>query len=355
MDKNRIVVCLALMIFVMAFVLFNITGVQLLTLAIMCIVIILAAKRAYFYFIRANRIYSARDISRYPEAMELYRKTLRAGISPKYTVLVSTILIQEGDKASGKAALEKLLARKKLRDEQITGQAKCALSLAYYVDKDYESALDLCRQVMQTKYRDNVLYINMCTYLLALGKVKEFKETVEEFSKKTVTSPALLDLQIVYHMLERDYRNAYVMLDSLFEKAGTFTFADPYVHMAQIWIHYHDADKAVEYLEKALEDVVFRPVTIISPNFIRTLIDNLRNPARREIALASYDRKQIDLFNGIVPIDYTGSWQFGSQEEIRQARTLAIEAAKEEELDDKEPNVELTDEDEAWLKRHGED
>ena len=46
MDKNRIVVCLALMIFVMAFVLFNITGVQLLTLAIMCIVIILAAKRA---------------------------------------------------------------------------------------------------------------------------------------------------------------------------------------------------------------------------------------------------------------------------------------------------------------------
>ena len=109
MDKNRIIVYVTLMIFVLALLFGNLGGITLTVLALAALLVILWAKRAYFYFVRANRIYSAKDRSRYPQAMAYYKKTLRAGISPKYTVLTATILIQEGEAEAGQAALEKLI------------------------------------------------------------------------------------------------------------------------------------------------------------------------------------------------------------------------------------------------------
>ena len=222
MDKNRIIVYVTLIILFCSLLFASLSTAECVILIIAAFLIIGVTERAYYYFIRANRIYSREDRSRYPEAMKYYKKTLAAGISPKYTVLTATILIQEGEKAAGQAALEKLIAKKGFKDQVLLSQAKCALSLAFYVDKDYERALSLCEEVLETDYRDNVLYINTCTYYLALNRTKDFKKLVEDFSRTRVTSLALLDLQVVYQMLRGEWDSAYRMLSSLFEKAESF-------------------------------------------------------------------------------------------------------------------------------------
>ena len=314
MDKNRIIVYVTLMIFVLALLFGNLGGITLTVLALAALLVILWAKRAYFYFVRANRIYSAKDRSRYPQAMAYYKKTLRAGISPKYTVLTATILIQEGEAEAGQAALEKLIRDRYITDEAIKGQAKSALSLIYYMKKDYEEAARLCEEVMKTKYRDNVLYINLCTYYLALDHLKSFRKVVEEFSSQRVTSPALLDLQVVYHMLSKDFPNAFAMEKALFEKVGRFTFADPYVHMAQLWIHYGKTDEALQI-----------------------------------------DSDPLSIINGWLPQPARGRWIPAPEAELEEACKIEIAAPEEEILDDKEPETELTEEDEKWLEAHKDD
>lgn len=355
MDKNRIIVYVTLMIFVLALLFGNLGGITLTVLALAALLVILWAKRAYFYFVRANRIYSAKDRSRYPQAMAYYKKTLRAGISPKYTVLTATILIQEGEAEAGQAALEKLIRDRYITDEAIKGQAKSALSLIYYMKKDYEEAARLCEEVMKTKYRDNVLYINLCTYYLALDHLKSFRKVVEEFSSQRVTSPALLDLQVVYHMLSKDFPNAFAMEKALFEKVGRFTFADPYVHMAQLWIHYGKTDEALQMLRRAIEDVEFRPVTIMSRDFVQTLIDRLEDEQTRAQALADIDSDPLSIINGWLPQPARGRWIPAPEAEFEEACKIEIAAPEEEILDDKEPETELTEEDEKWLEAHKDD
>lgn len=355
MDLNRVLVYLSLMVFVFGVLFANVTGIQLLVLALLTLAVIVVARRAYFFFVKANRIYSSHDKSRLEEAMVWYRKTLRAGISPKYTVLCATILIQEGDKETGKAALEKLLATRSVKDETIRSQAKCALSLAYYVDEDYEKALSLCKEVMDGKYRDNVLYIDICTYYLALGKVKDFKRTVEDFSQKTVTSAAMLDLQIVYQLLSGQWKSAFVMLSQLFDKAdGDFTFADPYVHMAQVWIHYGDHEKALEYLRTARDRIDYRAVTIISKDFVEALISGLENEETRHQMMADIDSDMLSVINGKKPKHFEGEWRSHDGKELENAQAEAVRQveADREELADRDPNTDLDDADEEWLKRH---
>ena len=153
MDKNRVMTYVAAMVIVLTILFGNLDLASQAVILLLALATILWARRAYFFFIKANRIYSAKDRSRYPEAMAWYARTLKAGISPKYTVLAATILIQEGHASEGRWALEKLVTSRSVKDEAILGQAKSALSLAFYIDRDYERALSLCEEVMKTKYR----------------------------------------------------------------------------------------------------------------------------------------------------------------------------------------------------------
>lgn len=354
MDKNRVMTYVAAMVIVLTILFGNLDLASQAVILLLALATILWARRAYFFFIKANRIYSAKDRARYPEAMAWYARTLKAGISPKYTVLAATILIQEGHASEGRWALEKLVTSRSVKDEAILGQAKSALSLAFYIDRDYERALSLCEEVMKTKYRDNVLYINICTYYLALGRVKDFRRTVREFSQSRVTSPALLDLQIVYEMLGGNWKGAYVMLRTLFDKASSFGFADPYVHMAQVWMHYGRSDEAVKMLDEALEKVSFRPVTIISKDFIQNLRDALCAESTRVQTMADCDSDPVSVINGWMPAHAPEGHRFAPQEELEMAEQAALESPGEvdADLDDKEPDTELNADDEEWLRRH---
>lgn len=356
MDKNRIIVYVTLIILFCSLLFASLSTAECVILIIAAFLIIGVTERAYYYFIRANRIYSREDRSRYPEAMKYYKKTLAAGISPKYTVLTATILIQEGEKVAGQAALEKLIAKKGFKDQVLLSQAKCALSLAFYVDKDYERALSLCEEVLETDYRDNVLYINTCTYYLALNRTKDFKKLVEDFSRTRVTSLALLDLQVVYQMLRGEWDSAYRMLSSLFEKAESFSFADPYVHMAQIHIHCGQKDEALNYLRQALENVRFRPVTIISEETVRGLVTLLEDEGKAHAAMVSIDSNPVTVFNGHIPeIKDDKNHVFLNPALLDKPAEDEKETRLERLIDDASPDTDLNDEDEAWLKAHSSD
>ena len=356
LDKNRIICYLTLIIAILLLLYGGLSTAATLILAVVAIAIILFTRRASLYFVKANRIYSAHDYPRYDEAFKYYKKTLKAGISPKYTVLTATILIQEGEMDEGKAALEKLLGQRFVKDETIRSQAKCALSLVPYSQGDYEKALELCQEVYEGSYRDNILYINMCTYLLALGRVKDFRRVVRDFSQKPVTSLAMLDLQAVYQLLEGDWKGARAMLVALFEKNGHFSFADPYLHMAQIMMHYGDGQAALDYIRRALADVKFRPVTVIPAAMLEELARLLEDGTKLVDVMASCDADPLPLLNGRLPeIGAHPGYVFadrGELESVDEEVQRRLEA-EEKELEDKEPDTALNDDDEEWLRRHG--
>ena len=79
LDKNRIICYLTLIIAILLLLYGGLSTAATLILAVVAIAIILFTRRAYLYFVKANRIYSAHDYPRYDEAFKYYKKTLKAG------------------------------------------------------------------------------------------------------------------------------------------------------------------------------------------------------------------------------------------------------------------------------------
>ena len=125
--------------------------------------------------------------------------------------------------------------------------------------------------------------------------------------------------------------------------------------MAQLWIHYGKTDEALQMLRRAIEDVEFRPVTIMSRDFVQTLIDRLEDEQARAQALADIDSDPLSIINGWLPQPARVRWIPAPEAELEEACKIEIAAPEEEILDDKEPETELTEEDEKWLEAHKDD
>ena len=143
---------------------------------------------------------------------------------------------------------------------------------------------------------------------------------------------------------------------SLFEKAGSFSFADPYVHMAQIHIHCGQKDEALNYLRQALENVRFRPVTIISEETVRGLASLLEDEGKAHAAMVSIDSNPVTVFNGHIPeIKDDKNHVFLNPALLDKPAEDEKETRLERLIDDASPDTDLNDEDEAWLKAHSSD
>lgn len=331
---------------------------------VLCVGIFAWAKRGLWLLVRANRAYTDKNPAKRPSAIPLYKKAVKAGLGPKHTVTAASILIQEGAVQEGRTALEKMIADPGIKKKSAFewNQAKVALSMAFYVDKDYERALSLCQEVIDSGHRDKNLYVNMCTYLLALGKVKEFNKLVGEFAKGEATKfTALKDLAITREILRGNWGVAKRELEEFFE-TRTFAYPDPYVHYAQVKMRCGDADGAVKLLKDALENCVFKCVSVIQPECIKAVIAALEAPEKRDAMMAGADLDPLSLINGEVP---ALSWE---KREIPSDDTPALPEAEEDEVIEEEeesaekdvpgtepdsPSTDLNEDDEEWLRRHG--
>ena len=349
MNKNNIIIIVAVILILIAFAAFGSNTTVQIIMLLVALLALLYTRRSTMYFARANKAYTAKK----GDYIQFYNKAVKAGLAYKYMVIAGTILIKEGAVEDGKNALCRIINDRHFRDDKIISQARIALSMGYYQEKDYSKAAEICEEVMKSDYRDKNLYINLSTYLLALGRLDDFYILVDEFSSKSkLSTPALADLQVTRCILQGDFIKAYQML-VYFMKQYTFNFADPYVHFAQVYMHYGEAEKAVEVLKECLAKVLFEPIYIIPKEVIRQLIEELSDPDRAPALMAANNADPLALINGHMPQPYSGEIIFASFSEVEEAeKQEEIEKRRQKSLIERDHSTDLTDEDEQWLKRH---
>lgn len=353
MDKNNLIVVILAFLMIVIMLVPGLGNAAKLVIMGIALLLILLTRRGSIYFAQANKNYVSKDPEKRPRAIELYKKALKAGVPAKYTTTISSLLIQNGEAETGAKALEKLIL-KGGKDKKSISDAKTALSMAAWINGDLDKAIRLCEEVYKAGDKSANLYINLSTYYLEAGRCEDFGTLAKEFRKNTaLRSPALLDLAAVDELLvRRNWKAAGSILKEMLDKK-TYTFADPYVHMAQVKMHYGQRKEALSYIEKALENSVFSDTAIISRE---TLEELARLLSDEENALRLMSANEIDplaLVNGSIPELTDKIMTFEKEtEEVSCDNTNSV-SKPEEERDDDDVSTDLTDADEEWMRKHG--
>ena len=320
------------------------------TLMLLCIAGICYLKRGVFYYADANnRIYN-KDSATAGRIISNYKKALKAGIPYRKMLTAGAVLIQHGDKKEGRECLHDI--EKHAKDESLVNQARIQLALSYYLDGEIEKAVELTDRSRMSSYRDRNFYINGCTFYLKVGKLDDFSSLVAEFrdQEKWMASPALKDLTAVDHMLKGSWKKASEILTSMLKNAS-YNFADPYMHLAQVKMHYGLWQEAVSNLKLGIAKSMFTPGAVIGKDVCERAIAYLENPETRDGFMAGNDGDPLSLVNGELPKLKDGS---GISPDIEEEIERTIEEKHEEDrLDPGNVDTDLNDDDEAWLRKHG--
>lgn len=348
MDKNTLIMTVSLAVLLVVMMIPVIP--QPVKLAVMAIVflIIVWTRRGTFSFVGANRNYMSKDPEKRKKAIEGFRKAVRTGGLPDtYTISAASVLIQNGEAEAGKAALDALAAKKGKKPE-VVANAKIAASMACWIGHDIDGAISYIEEVMKTPYRDKNLFINGATYYLEKGDLKAFSALASEWKSRSMNTPALRDLEAVDEMLKGNWRKAANIINELLDK-GSYTFPDPYVHAAQVKLHYHNAAEAIAYLKEAIDRSSFNACSVITRDTIESLITLLEDEASAVKVMNGNEEDPLALVNGRIPALSDRAYTVSDEEEVR----TEVKAEKKAEAERTDADLEINDDDEAWLKAHG--
>ena len=224
-------------------------------------VLMVFASRSSYYFNKASKIIRTKEVARFPEAVGYLNKAIDAGLPDDYLVIAASVLMQYGDKEKARTALVPLLDSKK---KQTAALAKITLSMYYFVSDDIEEAIRLCESARDDDgSADRNLYVNLAVYYLRAGDRKNYRKTVKDAVSRYPSSPAVVDSQAILYMLDGRWDLAGATLFAIFDTISP-SFADPYVHMAMVHMHYGEIGKARKELEKA-EATLFTNISVYDP------------------------------------------------------------------------------------------
>ena len=324
------------------------------TIMVLCIIGLCYLKRGTFYYADANNKIYNKDSAKADKIIQNYKKALKAGIPYKKMLTAGAVLIQHGDKKEGRECLHDI--EKHSKDESLVNQARIQLALSYYLDGDIDMAVELTDRSRNSSYRDKNFYINGCTFYLKAGKLDDFSSLVAEFKdqEKWTMSPALKDITAVDFMLKGSWKKASEILTNMVKNAS-YNFADPYMHLAQVKMHFGFWQEAVSAVKLGIEKSMFTPGAVIGKDVCERTIAYLENPETRDGFMAGNDRDPLALVNGELPKLLDGSdrvLEISSDVEKEIDRTLE-EKHEEERQDPGNVDTDLNDDDEAWLRKHG--
>ena len=226
-----------------------------------------------------------------------------------------------------------------------------SLSMYWWMKKDYQKAIDLCLEAKKKGYVSKNIYINLLTYYLAAGKTKDFSETLKEMGTSGASSPAIVDFIAVNEMLHGNWKQAGAYLEALCNEASP-AFPDPYIHFAQVHLHYGNLRDARAMMEKAVAAEYAR-YSVYTRDTAKAMLKAISSERDILPFAEAAERNVLLIVNGQLPEwkpsdeGFEGDTIPGCPEE-----PLFREMLKEEELDDREANTELTEKDEEWLRRH---
>ena len=307
-----------------------------------------------FFYGKAAKILQDKTNASYGKAMPYFEKAIKWGVNENCQIVAGTLMLQHGDMEKGREILEHLASG---TNPKTKDASKVSLSMYWWMKGDLDSAIEISKKAMENGCRDKNLYVNLCTYLLEKGDYKEYRKYIKECNDNSLATPAILDLEAAYYMIQKDWKKAGTYLTSLFDKT-TPPYKDPYLHKAMISLHYGDWENAVKALSEIRNMCAESNTSIFTHDEIDTLISLIKDENTRWGMLEVIDNNPETLIKGEMPTVKKGLKKPETptlpsfSEESFDPTSTSISKDDEDNEDDGEMDTSLNDEDEEWLKKH---
>ncbi|MCQ2411342.1 MAG: hypothetical protein MJ057_00095 [Sphaerochaetaceae bacterium] len=335
-------------------------------------------RRAYMFFAMAATAMKKKD---YDKAFRLLDKALKLGVDDERQVMAGSANIQQGDVNRGIEILEKVINKPKKSDYHET--AIITLSMGYWMKGEVDKAVQILKDLRETGYRDDNLSINLETYMLYQGKLKEVKNIIKENRENSTENNGLLDNRGWYYIQVGEWDKAAQIYDELIDDRNA-KFPEAYLHGAQVSIHNGDISQAIDRLGWGTSKH-FSHTCLTTKAYLENLLLGLENPATREAFAKAMEENAVtvsvskefpgfemacefdeDAEDVIKPKKRTGDNRSASQIAADKARQAVKERLGESSSDDdgeilntdvddddREPNTDLDDEDDAIAASFG--
>ena len=343
---------MSLLVTVIIFTLKIPTYSKILLLAIF-ILGLLYLRRSIYYYVKANRAITSEDSQEWEKAWPFYRKAIKAGLQKSYVVTAASMFLQRGDASEGKAILQDYLGASDGKDANLDNIAKTMISMAYWMDGDLQKALETVRQVYESGYRDKNLFINYTTYALESGNLAKAEALIDEAGEMGKTSPGIRDNRGWLYLLQGKWEQADVLFAELVGKKPKFP--EPYVHYAQVLIHYGEVKEAIDMLKNALQSR-FSNTSGMKQEHIQRLLSLLEASETRFKTAKEIDADPVNVASGRMPKPMTGTFAVHEGETLEgfavRPKKAAVSMVVEHEDEERLPNTDLTEEDLEYIRKH---
>lgn len=315
---------------------------------------IIYINRSIFYFIHANRLYMSKKEENKEKTWLYYRKAYNAKLVDKYKITMASIIIQKNDHNFGGEILDSVINHSK--DKKLVKLAKIQKSMVYQLNGDIDNAIKILEEVRHGGYCDKNLMINLETYVLYQNNLKKAKDLLKDTLEQENTSSGIADNHGWYYILTGKWEKAYKLYIDILDRKPRFP--DPYVHAAQVFLHYNNIEKAIECLKEAANKMWTNTI-FFKQDILTQMINGLEsdnkdyivaciNSSVEEVAKGeSYILLDEATANKIMKKPFEREPVVVSKKEIEDKDELV------DDIDDEDlPNTELTEEDLKWAEEH---
>lgn len=338
-------------------------------IATILLLLMLWTKRASLLFVRsARKILDGKGDAQ--KNWSNLAKAVRMGLGDQQLMTAASIYIQRGDWHEGARILDEYTARpfqsKNLKarkeHENWIATAKTMRSMTYWMEGDLDGAIKLMDEVHKSGSKNANIFINYGTYLLEKGDLAKAKKIITEAEDMEEHSNGLADNHGWYDIIQGDWDHAEYLYAQVIAKNPTF--AEAWLHLAQIKIHRGKLQEAIDLLKKA-SGCRFTQTSGVKKEVVDQLLSLLENPDTRLRAATSIEQDRATVASGKLPTLLEGDFERCEQAEITPfdskdaPHTSEPEAEEQEAPQQKHPhaddevNTDLDDSDEEYLRSHG--
>lgn len=307
-----------------------------------------------FFYGKAAKLLQDKTNASYEKAMPYFDKAIKWGVNENCQIVAGTLMLQHGDMEKGREILEHLSNG---NNPKTKDASKVSLSMYWWMKGDLDKAIELSEKALENGCKDKNLYVNLCTYLLEKGDYKEYRKYIKDCNDKSLATPAILDLEAAYFMIQKDWKKAGTYLTSLFEKTSP-AYKDPYLHKAMLSLHYGDWEDAVKSLSEIKNMCTESNTSVYTIDEIETLISLIKDEDTRWGMLEVVDNTPEVLIKGEMPVVKKGLKKPETpimpsfSEEAFDPTTTSISEDGESDDDERDVDTSLNDDDEEWIKKH---
>lgn len=303
-------------------------------------------RRGILLFGKANKKLQSGALD---EAWVLYRKALKAGVAPNVRIGIASMFIQRGDVEEGKSILESYKNLPKGRTRELDAAVEILLSMVSWIEGDTKAALKTVRELYETGIKDNNLLVNYTTFALMERKWKEAEKLLDEAEERNIDSAGLIDNRAWLAISRNEWVEAELILTDLVARGPRF--AEPYLHLAQVKIHWGLVGEAIDLLAEGLKKP-FINTSGVKAAYIQDLHDRLSDPKTRRKTAMEIDQDSIAVAAGeeMKRIDRTFEPEEGLVLTGFAKKPAPRSKTKAKSAEEREPNLELTAEDLAYIE-----